>query len=49
MQARTPEKLESFWAVLDEFEGDQYARVPVEAALPDGGSVEAYIYVLSSN
>ena len=45
----TSEKLERFWAVLDEFEGDQYARVPVEAALPDGGSIEAYIYVLSPN
>ncbi len=41
------EKLAEFWPELDEFEGEQYARVPVEAALAEGGTVEAYIYVLS--
>lgn len=41
------EKLANFWPELDEFEGEQYARVPVEAALAEGGTVAAYIYVLS--
>ena len=41
------EKLVEFWPQLDEFEGAQYVRVPVEAVLAEGGVVEAYVYVLS--
>jgi gamma-glutamylcyclotransferase (GGCT)/AIG2-like uncharacterized protein YtfP len=41
------EKLADFWPKLDEFEGEQYVRVPAEAALAEGGTVETYIYVLS--
>lgn len=43
----TSEKLAGFWPELDEFEGAQYARVPVAAVLSGGGTVEAYVYVLS--
>jgi len=41
------EKLVDFWPQLDEFEGAQYVRLPVEALLAEGGVVEAYVYVLS--
>lgn len=46
-QVFSSEKLAHFWPELDEFEGAQYARVPVEAVLPEGGAVTAYVYVLS--
>ena len=42
----TAQKLDDFWAVLDDFEGEQYERVLTEASLEDGRSVEAYVYVL---
>lgn len=38
--------LGSCWPVLDEFEGEQYERVLVDARLADGSSVSAYVYVL---
>jgi gamma-glutamylcyclotransferase (GGCT)/AIG2-like uncharacterized protein YtfP len=40
------EKLEDFWDTLDAFEGEEYERVLTEAALREGGSVRAYVYVL---
>ena len=46
-QVFSSEKLANFWPELDEFEGAQYIRVPVEAALADGSSVEAHVYVLN--
>lgn len=39
--------LAAFWPTLDEFEGEQYARVLVKAALDEGGVVEAYVYALA--
>ena len=46
-QVFTADELANFWPELDEFEGAQYARVPVEAMLSGGDTVEAYVYVLS--
>jgi gamma-glutamylcyclotransferase (GGCT)/AIG2-like uncharacterized protein YtfP len=40
------DNLGAFWATLDDFEGEQYVRVPAEAHLHDGSAVEAYVYVL---
>ena len=48
-QVFASETLAEFWPELDEFEGTQYSRVPVEAVLTEGGTVEAYVYVLSTN
>ena len=44
----TSENLGSFWNTLDDFEGEQYERVLVDAHLQDGSLVEAYVYVLRS-
>lgn len=38
--------LDAHWGRLDEFEGDEYRRVRVTVAT-DGGSVEAFIYVVA--
>jgi gamma-glutamylcyclotransferase (GGCT)/AIG2-like uncharacterized protein YtfP len=46
-QVFTSYKLADFWPELDEFEGEQYGRVPVEATLAGGVAVEAHVYVLS--
>ena len=40
------DQLGSFWPALDEFEGDGYERVLVEARLDGGGSVAAFVYAL---
>lgn len=40
------DELAEHWDRLDEFEGDEYRRVPVEARLEDGSTVTAQIYVL---
>lgn len=42
------EELEAHWARLDEFEGEAYARVRVEATLADGRTLEAWVYVLAA-
>ena len=39
--------LESFWDVLDAFEGKEYKRVAVNAHLGEEKVMEAYIYVLN--
>jgi gamma-glutamylcyclotransferase (GGCT)/AIG2-like uncharacterized protein YtfP len=39
------EHLEDHWARLDDFEGDEYERVPVTAKRSDGRSVDAQVYV----
>jgi gamma-glutamylcyclotransferase (GGCT)/AIG2-like uncharacterized protein YtfP len=41
------EHLASFWATLDDLEGEDYVRVQVDVALDGGGSVAAYVYVLN--
>ncbi|HEY0661998.1 MAG TPA: gamma-glutamylcyclotransferase family protein [Lysobacter sp.] len=43
------ESLDQHWARLDEFEGEGYERVLALAKLPDGTTVEAYIYRLSGS
>ncbi len=40
--------LKEHWAMLDEFEGEQYERVIVNATLESGEQVEAYVYSLAS-
>lgn len=39
-------QLHDHWAVLDEFEGNEYERVVAIAALSDGSQVETFVYVL---
>jgi gamma-glutamylcyclotransferase (GGCT)/AIG2-like uncharacterized protein YtfP len=39
-------ELHAQWCRLDEFEGDDYARVPILATLQDGLVVEAQTYTL---
>ena len=41
------DELAGFWVELDAFEGDQYQRVLTSARLPDGSTVEAFIYALA--
>jgi gamma-glutamylcyclotransferase (GGCT)/AIG2-like uncharacterized protein YtfP len=38
------------WALLDDYEGDEYAREIVDVTMADGGTLQAYVYryVLSS-
>lgn len=38
--------LAAHWQVLDEFEGEAYARVKQQVALTNGEYVEAYVYAL---
>jgi gamma-glutamylcyclotransferase (GGCT)/AIG2-like uncharacterized protein YtfP len=40
------DSLDEHWERLDDFEGEGYERVLTVATLPDGGAVEAHIYVL---
>jgi len=42
------ENLDAHWAVLDEFEGEDYKRVLTKVKLEDGSLVDAYIYTLRS-
>jgi len=44
----TSDDLPAHWERLDVFEGEGYARVPVQATLVDGSVVEAFTYVLSA-
>jgi gamma-glutamylcyclotransferase (GGCT)/AIG2-like uncharacterized protein YtfP len=41
------EKLSDLWEMLDEFEGEAYARVPTTVKLADNSTVDAFIYILS--
>jgi gamma-glutamylcyclotransferase (GGCT)/AIG2-like uncharacterized protein YtfP len=43
------EELSTYWARLDEFEGDGYERVVTSAELVDGTVVKVYIYALKGN
>ncbi|MFZ2308152.1 MAG: gamma-glutamylcyclotransferase family protein [Rhodoferax sp.] len=43
----TSDELPAHWKRLDAFEGEGYARVPVQATLEDGTVVQAFVYVLS--
>ena len=45
-QVLTSSSLQSLWAYLDEFEGDQYQRVTSQVVLRSGETVEAFVYVL---
>jgi gamma-glutamylcyclotransferase (GGCT)/AIG2-like uncharacterized protein YtfP len=47
-QVFTSDDLPAHWARLDAFEGEGYARVPVQATLADGSVLAAYAYVLSA-
>lgn len=40
------DNLENHWASLDQFEGDEYQRVPVTVTLTSGYMVDAYVYAL---
>ena len=40
------EHLSNHWAVLDEFEGEEYERTLTTVTREDGSKVEAYIYAL---
>lgn len=42
----TSENLHLHWHILDEFEGFEYERVPVEVTLYNGCNVKSYIYIL---
>ncbi len=42
-------ELSAHWTRLDEFEGDGYIRVLVDARLESGAIVQAYIYALASS
>lgn len=44
----TSDELPAHWERLDAFEGEGYARVPVQATLEDGSMVQAFVYVLSA-
>jgi len=41
----TSDSLEEHWGLLDDFEGDGYARVLTQVDLGDGGHTEAFVYV----
>lgn len=43
------ENLQSHWAALDEFEGAEYQRVPVQATLIDGKVIDSFVYALKTN
>lgn len=42
----TSENLANNWLLLDEFEGDEYERVPVDVMTSDGMTVKSCIYML---
>ncbi|MND94052.1 AIG2-like family protein [compost metagenome] len=43
------EHLDSNWKLLDDFEGEEYERVPVQVTLNNGERVDSFIYVLKTN
>ncbi|NIG36806.1 hypothetical protein C1Y43_23375 [Pantoea sp. ICBG 828] len=43
------ENLSQHWPALDEFEGEEYERVPVEVTTEDGQSVQSCIYMLKND
>lgn len=45
-QLFTSPALTDIWQELDEFEGDQYARVTAPVSLENGTRVDAFVYVL---
>lgn len=42
----TSEQIETYWARLDEFEGEGYERVLTQVELENGDKEEAFIYAL---
>jgi len=42
----TSENLLNHWQVLDDFEGAEYERVPVDVVTADGVTVKSYIYMI---
>ncbi|CAI3136134.1 hypothetical protein MWMV7_MWMV7_01824 [Acinetobacter calcoaceticus] len=42
------EYLDSNWKLLDDFEGEEYERVPVQVTLNSGERFDSFIYVLKS-
>lgn len=43
----TSARLSEYWAILDEFEGSGYKRVPVRVKVKSGAMLEAYVYALN--
>lgn len=43
------EHLADYWDALDEFEGDEYTRVPVDVTMKDGRVVPSCIYMVKSD
>ena len=44
----TSENLLNHWHILDEFEGYEYERVPVEVTISTGQTVQSCIYMLKA-
>jgi len=44
----TSENLARHWSVLDDFEGEEYARVPVDVVTESGQTVRSCIYMLNT-
>ncbi|WP_228300690.1 gamma-glutamylcyclotransferase family protein [Klebsiella variicola] len=44
----TSEDLHNHWHTLDEFEGAEYERVPVEVTTSTGETVQSCIYMLKA-
>lgn len=44
----TSANLHKHWHILDEFEGSEYERVPVEVTTPSGQTVKSHIYMLKA-
>lgn len=42
------EHLARNWSVLDDFEGEEYARVPVDVVTESGQTVRSCIYMLNT-
>lgn len=42
------ENLHNYWHLLDEFEGSEYERVPVEVTTSNGQTVQSYLYMLKA-
>lgn len=42
------EHLNANWKLLDDFEGEEYERVPVQVTLNGGERVDSFIYVLKT-
>lgn len=40
------EHLDANWKLLDDFEGEEYERVPVQVTLNSGERVDSFIYTL---